>query len=96
MARPQNMELFHYLVSALLFGPVLTTLAGAIYLIKRSRAYSRLAKQHDGRLCRRCMYPMDISGVAQCPECGLAQNMDETVAAWLKFVRGKRASHPRS
>lgn len=80
--------------------PSLLFMLGIAYLRLRMRMYFRLARRYEGRLCRRCAYPMGPTGTEQCPECGLTQDMDQTVAAWNKFAgdwsgwNGFRTPHP--
>ncbi len=69
---------------------LLVITAISVWTLVRLKAIMRTAGAHDGRICRRCTYPMS-DDFTQCPECGHAQDMQQTVADWQRLLR----DHPK-
>lgn len=86
---PADIGLLSGVVLAGMFIPFAMIIAGTVWMWVRLTAIARRAREHRGLICRACLYP--VSSVQNCcPECGLEQDMQETVALWQRFAQRRR------
>lgn len=70
------------------YGPAfVVTLVALLFVLRAMIRWSRLVRQHDGRLCIRCMYPLgSLDSPGTCPECGEPYPIDAHRSAWHRIL----------
>lgn len=67
----------------ILFGQLAILYSGLRVLSRGHQALLRSAREHGGRLCVKCHYPLtSLPDEGDCPECGRRYRVDRVIAAW--------------